>query len=354
MKYINILFIVFITIISCNNKQQTIIFDGKFPINKELKGTPLKKVKQLSPFRISIMDNLLMVNDWDENPRIHFYNKDTYEEVAKYGYIGKGPFDFNDPECSYSFYNVNDSKKFLIYELGSGLIYEISLDSILRASNNVLSLNENAILRKRFLPPNLVGSDHIKKIGNFLVGEAIPDKKIKYFKLDFENFNKINKYGTIYKSTFLDKVPPAYKQYIDRSYLSYSKHNKKYIASYFLLNRIQIMDNDFNLIKQINYGKEKIPNNINPFSNLNVNYFGFSFSGNYNFYVMYNGKNSKGLKERLEPREIHVFDYNGSPIAKYLLDNDILNFTVDEENDNLYIITNNEETPIFKYNLNDK
>jgi hypothetical protein len=51
------------------------------------------------------------------------------------------------------------------------------------------------------------------------------------------------------------------------------------------------------------------------------------------------------------PRDLHVYDYEGRPVKKYTLDENLISFHVDESTNKLYATADAGEDPVFVYDL---
>jgi hypothetical protein len=119
------------------------------------------------------------------------------------------------------------------------------------------------------------------------------------------------------------------------------------IYSYIYKNQIDIYHvDDLKLHKRIvgDYSKNSII--IGDFEN-NVNHYLSVLTGKKYFYALYNGKLASNEKDYA----IEVFDYDGTPVKKYLFDIAPILFEIDEENGYIYGYNANYEGYILKYKI---
>lgn len=345
MKYIPLLvFIVFFSNCKKDNESQTILELSNIE-SKKLKQEKLTGIDQLTPSSFCVFDSILMVSDYTQNPRLHFYKKKSMEKITSYGYIGKGPEEYNSPECNCQVFSRNGTKDkyIMIYEFGYGLIHEVNLSAILRKEKNVKT-------NKYYLNPEIYNADNLFFIDEQAFGEATDSKSVKYFKTDLNNTTQFEQLGSLNDDDFLKQLSVEDRVNFDRSFMKYSEDNKKFVAAYLRYNKIKILDSLLNEVHTIQIGKtEKGPETRDLSSLDNVFYFRMPYAGKRLFYVPYVGvKNS----ETTRPEGIFVFDYKGNFIIKYELETPILSFTVDEDENKIYVITGLDDNPFVTYDIN--
>jgi len=332
--------------LSCqtNDKSKTVFikstdFKKEYSLNYT---SSLDYIKQLNPSKLIVSDSLLIVQDWLENPRIHFYNKYTHNKIAEYGFIGDGPDEYKNPEFNGQFFTEDNSLFFLLYEFGYGLFYKID-------ANAVFDHKPTARKNKFFLNPEIRDADNLFLKANNIIGEAVFNNDIKYFNYSLDQ-NSFKKLGVNSESEFLMKVPTEDKKNIDRSLLHYSEKNDKMVAGYVLYNKIIIMNSEMVEIKTIIYGEnENTPNSISPGSRENIRYFDMPYAGDKYIYIAHFGK--KLTVENEYDKEILIFDYDGNAVAKLQLNTPLESFTVDEMERKLYVASGSEEQIFFIYDL---
>lgn len=346
-------FFIFLSIFllySCNetSKNIDVFFDGKFPNETYIESSVLKAIEQLNPLKICIFDNVLLVVDARQNPRFHFYDKNTLKKITDYVAVGNGPNEFSDPECNCQQFSIStySNRNILIYEYSLGLVYKVNLDSVLRGNKN------KAIIEKKFIPPQLVGSDNLFIVDNKIIGEAVSNKKYEYFSINLNDFKNFTQIKGPKRDKFFNSIKFNDRRNLERSFLSYG--GKYFINSYYFINKVQILNPKLSIRKNIYYGNsKKYPKFKDPFNPNNVVYFLPPVTTDNFFYLAYDGKSNKDREDskRIKPFEIHKFDYSGKPVHKFILDVPVFSFTVDEKHKIIYVITGLDDKPIVKFKI---
>lgn len=332
---------------SCTNTsvKEVFVLANDFPNTIELVDGEELNFHQLMPSSIDVIDSLVVVSDYKGSPRLNIYNRNGDFKVG-FGFIGRGPNEYLAPEWNgQSFFKGDDSNKFIyIYEFGYGLIHKLNLSAILRKEHN-----SNSKIKKYYLPPEVMNTDNVFFVNDTLYGEATSNSDVKYFKhklgsKTFMALGQFNNHDIIQGAKSIEK-----RVNLDRSFLGYSLHNSKFVSAYLRFNKVVIMDSNMNEELLIYYGNEKKhPTSDDIGSRNNIFYFRKPFAGKKHIYVPYVGV--KNL-DRTYSKELHVYDYNGNPIKRYLFDEIFTSFTVDEEKQKLYLITNSEDNQFLSYDL---
>lgn len=337
-----LLFLAFFSL-SCNKENnKNFITEDDFKEEIFLKSEPVKGIDQLMPALISIVDSMIVVTDYVENPRIHFYNKNSLEKIQKLGFIGEGPNEFSAPEWNGQILKDKDGSRFVyIYEFGYGIYHQIFLDDI---------FSDKISKKKEFyLPPEVMNALNVFFINDSLYGENTNSKDVKYFKTKIGDSQNFERLGKLNSEDILNRVPIEDRVNLDRSYTVKAKNNNLFVSGYLRFNKIVIQDQNFREIKVLIYGsKLKGPETADFTSRENVYYFRRPFGGKELFYVPYVGVANK---ETTAGTEIHVYDYSGNPLVKFLTDVPIIEITVDEEDSKIYIITGLDDNPIVSVNF---
>ncbi len=330
---------------SCTNSsiKEVFVLANDFPDTIELVDGEKLNFYQLMPFSIDIIDSLIVVADYKESPRLNIYNKNG-DFQGGFGFIGRGPNEYSAPEWNGQFFSKRgDSDKFIyIYEFGYGLIHELNFSTILRKKSDFK-------IKTYYLPPEVMNTDNIFFVNDTLYGEATSNLDVKYFKhklgsKTFVALGQFNDHDIIQGSKPIEK-----RVNLDRSFLSYSSGNSKFVSAYLRFNKIVIMDSDMNEELSIYYGnEEKFPTTDNIMSRNNIFYFRKPFAGKKYIYVPYVGVKNV---DRTYSKELHVYDYNGNSIRRYLFNEIFTSFTIDEEKQKLYLIINSENNQFLSYDL---
>lgn len=339
-KQITLLNTLFICImfLSCNKKESDIVTIDSFKETIDVSSEKIDSIKQLMPGKICFIDSLMIITDWEQNPRIHIYNKNNYRYLGNYGAIGRGPEEFNSPECI----GQNENKSgFYLTDYGTSKIYNIDLKDVLNKKK------PTSIVEIIDIPAKLFYSDYLFITGNEIRGD---DREIKseyrHFIYDRQK-KEINWKGDPnFNIDFLNKVKLEDRKNAATASLAYSIKNKKIISAFLLFNRIDIMNFNFEVEKQITYGdKELLPVSKVPYDSRNIHYFSEPLALENSFLVPYKGRVS-GNKNKLEKGEIQEYDYKGNPIRKYITEKPVESLFYDEESKKVYAILDDMERSV--------
>ena len=133
---------------------------------------------------------------------------------------------------------------------------------------------------------------------------------------------------------------------------STGKPDGKLFASFYAnFKRWRIFDYNGLLIRDISVAVPPFTTNISTDSDRYTFYDSYPFATDNYIYVFC--RNMKQGESRKDNTELQIWDWDGQPVAKYILDKYLTCFTVDEKEKNLYGVNNNEgdEDKIFKYYL---
>lgn len=340
MKTNNLFFILscFVLLVSCSSESSIQTYSiQSFPKTLEVSLQEIKQFKGMSPANILFKDSLLIVQDFSKNPRIYFFDRLNYKELASYGGIGRGPHEFLNPQLILS----SDSKNFIyINDFGTKNIYKVNLSKILSDNKTRESIS------KFTLPTKLHVSGSLYIDNNKIYGQNYETSTDSTYFI----FNKLStnyQYsGRILDNEYIDKMKAEDKKNANRNYVAYSKENNKIISGFLLFNIINIMDFDFNVEKQLVFGDEVLmPKDRDFFSEKNMHYYKSPICLKKSFFVLYNIGNSK-------KSEIHQFSYEGKTISRIILDKNYYNIYYDTKYKKLYAIDLEKDNSISSININ--
>jgi len=340
------LFIVLFTILlGCKQEDDKSIYYNfdNFSNTVKLKHKKAEGISQLSPSKLCVFDSIIMVVDYIQNPRLHFYKKNDLSKITEYGFIGEGPEEFNTVECNCQVFKDLETRdsQIMIYEFGYGIAYKVNLSGILRKDKN----NKK---EKFYLNPEIYNADNLFYFDDIVYGEATDNKKVKYFKTPLNDTNNFIPLGNINSDEALDRAESVMERSnLDRSFMAYSDDNQKFIAAYLRYNKIILLDKELNEDHVIYFGnKEIIPKTKDLYSKESAVYYEAPFAGKKGFFVPF-----IGVKNNITemPQEIHFFNYLGEPLIRYVLDMPIKSFTIDENSRKIYAITESENAPFVTF-----
>ncbi|MGE0089050.1 MAG: BF3164 family lipoprotein [Bacteroidales bacterium] len=345
-----LLLIIVISISSCKKKMEFSI--DLFGNTEEiLIGQEIQLTGEflLDPYFIEVIDSFLIAIDTDNSTILNIINLNNGEQLFRTLKRGKGPYEliFTTNLHKYSpknrhFYIGNE--KILLYNLDSLIVnYENYEPNIIfnKKSNefsglDVLYINDSLYLSStnfQFQKKYCL----LDKEGSLITASL--DYPEDDFSEDF-TFKSLAYQGRFVKHPILNKF-------------AFCMVN----TPYFEIGNIEndtikiIKDYYFN---RINYKPIELSNNFQSVVMDKSNAYGFLriVSTNEFIYLLYSGRNEEDFGDNIfQSPVILVFDWEGQPIKRYHLDNEINCFTVDETNSILYGISNKPKPMVFKYKI---
>ena len=320
-KLIYILFI-FLLQISCD-KTGTIEFTG-FPVTLTLKGEKITKEYFLNASEIHIISDSLGIFYSSTNDKnfINLINLENFDIISQCGIVGKGPGELINP--GYLFFNKIDNAIWISDGMKQK-IYKYPLDSIIERSNfkPKVSINykEYGVITHFEIKDNKLSlytgetgdyifyqiSDKTKKgIGNSLI--YVPDKKYENIILSWELFKR---------HPSKDLMAIAYAR----------------------VDKLLIINPTGEIIKKIK-GPDfiEIPDRYDVNSSI-ASYTTIRVDTNY-IYALYSGnegskKDDEGNLRREDPSQIFVFNWEGEPIKRVVLEYKTFSFDLDPKHNRI-------------------
>ncbi len=335
------LFVLIVFTISCKKEKH---ISSKELVSYEI----VKKIGQYNPGYISFMGDYLVVQDWEQNPRIHFYDRENVEHLFSFGQIGEGPGEFSSPEFLLT---SHFDGKLYVNDLGKAIVKVYEIDSLKNSNfNESLSFVLPAQL---FVSDNLFvdiqedkiyGENYDTGSDNDFFSYSIKDSTLIWYKND-EKF----------KQGLTGRVEKVHKKNMAKTFLSYDKPNNLIIASYLLYNRIDLMDFDFNVKQTIVFGDElKKPVSKIPFDMNNIiHYYGKPLILNNCFIIPYRGNYTVGNQWLTLNHKTYLqkYDFNGKLLAIYSIDKIINHISYDSKSNYYYAVIEDEEYSVIKFKM---
>ena len=292
------------------DESNSVVEISDFPIELKVKGTNVGPLSFFSnPTDIVFdQDHYLIVDD-KKKEIFHLFNK-KYELISSFGNIGEEPGSFsNKPQIINN--NFIENKKLLLYQFPSEII-----PIELKSTGDKYA--ESIISEKNKMTIKLPGIQYVANLeGNKYVGlGGMTEGKLSFFDLDSTK-------AMIYP--FVPNTTPGPKTSEDKMFMYNGRigvntvEGKIVIANHYF-NQLEIYDTKGQLLKEIRIGKLDSPFSKKPgerkfyFVNVDV-------TDKYIFAVYLGKKPSPGLDDLFMAKsEIHVFSWDGKPVAKLKLD----------------------------------
>jgi len=322
----------------CHREGDKLKYINEFPGEEHLTGRSIEDVELFSKGNVSLvsLDTFLIIQR-NEEPQFHVYNNITYDLLAKFGTKGVGPYEFVWPELlNQTYYDEsNDSPVICIYDYTRRKFTKLN---ILYAVNNQFDKASTEI--------SIPGYDQ------FLTYFFFRDSELMVATPETDSRFIIYKDSTkSYQSVPFIPSPdfPVSEELQPWVYRSASFVNKKLglmVSAPLLLGEIDFFDLDGNHISSSIFSpgedlKRAISNTGINLKNFDPKYhivqlhasdkyiFGLNLN-NYQSAIYENGT--------LSNQSILVFDWEGNPVKKFILDRQyfIRSFAVDWENSRFF------------------
>jgi hypothetical protein len=300
--------------------------------------------------KLIALDTLLIITSFNGDYFFHIYNINTFKLIKEFGKKGRGPDEFLAPRITMQRLDNNlDGSDLLIFDEGRKTISSINILYIL--------LNKEDGIKTRELPKQMVSISDIIFMNDSIAFYAPSGN---------ENLGRFSIYHfSTTERTFIPYLPDlGFKVHANNLYPIYAtssacvnESKKRFVAIPVLLGELDFFDFSGNYIKST------IIERVNEIKNAKYEKMIFQTPGvgyyitdlqsvNDKIYALFTTKKFPNLKNK-SISEIYVFDWDGNPIEKYVLDREINSFAYDSSN-NRFIgySTNNNEYPLFKYDLN--
>jgi len=309
-RFILLFMTIQIVLSSCSHNKEKVKFT-KF--NKEYmlsaKVTNINEVYKSG--LLCFYDTLMFITRTPSNNyQIHIYSKD-YKYIASTGRTGRGPGEITNP----FFATVNKTTGILYYlDMGKKKIHKFPIDSIIKNpaylsdESKAVSIPDKIPIILQFYPME----NNLFSCANYFSDSTI----ISFFNEKGQVVDSLS----IKKSSLLENTNSKNK-IVPRVTFLYKKHPTKelYVIAHKYSDILTIIDNSGNIIANI-----QGPDMINYSKNLlKANYksaYDYLECDNEYIYALYNGKNI--VNKEMIPnyaQTIHVFNWNGKPIARVAL-----------------------------------
>jgi len=333
--------IILLATISCtDNQQNEDLFKGK---DKKLFSTPLvtDSVYMRYPFRIKKLDSDLIISDLHGSD---FYcYRFSYPQLQLkqiFAARGHGPHEFLDVE-NIRFNNAGD-----IVALDANRSMITTFDISKTTNTKQINLDKRLLRTLDFdiindsllIVPDYTGDNRFSLINNqgFIVN--------RLFKIPVKTKTKSSSSTVVSQAwrSFLDYNP-------ENGILAMVTQLGHVVEIYNMNNRsiVKIVYGSYGEPEFIDKGGYAVPNGIMGYSDVQV--------GQNKIYALFWGRTFKDIRNNAEITEggnmLEVYDLQGNPLCRYILDKYITGFCVDEKQNTLLALDINSNQYIVKYKL---
>lgn len=339
----NIIFILllFLFLTSCDikNNRNTFIVKG-FPINIELNSTTIDiPINILAPSAITILEDKLLIFDNVKDSLFKVFNLPAIDYLYSYGNLGRGPDEFIFVNFHYIKAINNELelvdngrlKRLMINQYGFTTKKVITLPRLENPINSPQRINDSI-----YVADNIFTSDESEHL---LINVNM--KKI------------IGKFGR-YPNDDLNIKDNVQKYQIYKKFNISSPAGNHFAVFYKYFNRIKIYNSSGDLQKSINLEDCKIQKFSIEHRERNTIYFYTDpFATEKYFYALrinIPGIEYKKNFDTFRP-ELLIWDWDGNPTARCILDRPITSFTISEKYREIYGVNSMTESKVYKFDL---
>ena len=326
-------------------KDETLKLKGKDPFVDviDLKGEQIivdDLIFKPSEIEMVIKDSFMVMQSRTQDGMFALLSLPDLQYIKSFGLIGNGPDEFMFPHlCK----NTDPNILATVIESTNGKIYDILTNGMMKP--NIINI-----------PKAKTGHNYASEYPGLMTDTLL------YFAANSSTGKSVftiggtdNIQANEIQNLALDPKRKGWANYIGDFAINKEQTRMVYAYKYFKL--VRFFDLEHNTVRTINFERDEFDESTQyKIDGLDANvthYWGISANKKY-VYMLYSGRtpyqvvndNNKGNYY------IHVekYDWNGQPIAKYKLDRWGY-FTVDEENNFLYLVSTNDDSSFFKYKL---
>lgn len=320
--------------------QQTYNFNlDDFPKHITLNGEKIKTTTLTSPMNIYLIDNYLFIQNSIGEYNYEIIDISTGKRLKQFGRNGRGPGEFIS---AWSLQYLKNEKQLYIYDIVTRKITVLSDSALINNENKVFIKYINIDPRVYVLTPVLINQD-------YFFCTLFGDKGRHMFcKLNprGELLDKIGSFPDIKRN-----YPTAVASNVFTSFIATNILKNKIVLTYYIWDRIEIYNKEFNKLVTINGPNYKFPDiSINGetvgFTSDNPRCYQSPNAGDDYFMVLYSGKS---VKDPIIYPMILCFNYEGKAIAAYNLNPAMNSITVDWKKHLIYGINNEMEPSLYKF-----
>lgn len=325
---------------SCNGNKTSSISD-LFTVSETLRNSGECNINEdsLAVIEGIVCDaNNLIVYDFHSGSCYTLFDNASGEYITRFGTIGLGPTDIPSPSLGYL-----SRECFSVFNDQPRIIMQYNLDS-LRSH----SINSSVSCLAKYDIPDAQFSRIITINDSLFIGAGVYESRYQY--VLFDKHNRVLSYGIdIYNSS--DETFNVYTKFLSNQGV-FVMHPHKNQFAYSLnfssnMDFFQVENNKIHLIKSLRLGNPSYRSVVesNMFSadltkETIIGYLDISATSNY-VYALYSGQ--KAYEDGRKSNVVLVFDWEGNPVKKYILDTEAYYITVDELRDRLFAAVKNAD-----------
>ena len=303
-----------------------------------------------NPFIIKSIDNIVYAIDEMNDPMIHLFEQGTYKgQVIK---KGQGPNEMVSPfELSPSF----DGKNIWIYDNSTQRWLEFSGEAI--AANTKAVVTDKIEFTRNNNTPFAPATPFWITSSQFICTNPW-NHEDRFYIIDRTTMERKGVKNP--NITFTDQLPASILSILFDAKMTVKPDRSKVALAGNYLDAIEIFNTNGEILNTIKGPEEGFNFAFDHAKSLEINilltnadtkkaYVNICSTNQY-IYALYSGKRKGGESNYNLGNCIYVFDWDGKPIKKYLLDQDLIHFDINEKEQRLYAVSKPENYIIY-YNL---
>lgn len=328
--------------------EQLRFFEG-FPEVIELQGTPvITGDEKYNPLLIGLKDKLLVICDVDNAPHFHVYQMPEFTYLGNFGQQGRGPSEFQNP-LFWGQFEKSERVKMWIYDVNS---LSLSLVDVLAALHDASYKAETSFVLpneayEAFIVLKMAGKNFIGS-GAFFQGEFLKfDSEKKHIQWIAQNTHYNKGFRQLIETNTDFSNLLTLKQGITKIKPDQSRFAKALVYAPI----IDVYKPDGNLEFTIIRKEFELPVlDDREIENTRAWYENIFLTDSFIYALNRNCTVGQYSFDECNDVEIHVFNWNGEPVALLRLNEGIglaAPFVVDETNKKIYTVHPHDENHLF-------
>ena len=353
--YLTLLLVLFFGCNKTTDKSKIVIIDN-FKCNTFVKGEQILKDNFDSNFSISSVDSLLLLKQQGKDIHYTIYNSKDLKYLGSLGVRGEGPNEWNVVFHNKQFEIDDNGIKLWFSRQRKGFLSQVNISKVIENKSPYPVVEKNLKINTNLFPfSHIIYLNSDKVIGNsgYYDVERVRLKsynpKTRITEQRTELFPKI-------KNSNILPSPALYNLYFGQL----QKHPSKdlFINAMRIFNRIDIFDEDLNLIKSIvsgdnwkddYYDAAKIDVTTDYMADKVQGYGNLSVTENF-ILALETGKKRNALTNDVEESYVRVFDLEGKSLCRLSFHQDLFSIDLNEKSGFLYA-TDIQNEKVLQFNL---
>lgn len=321
-----------------------------FQINRNLNGNKLNLKKLTYPRYVVALDDYIVIAESKADTMFHILTSNDFQYVKSIGKYGVGPLEV---EGSSRLFKSSKKNSFWSNYVNSKTKSEYSIDSIsILANRQIKPVNQEMYLASQIA---------FSSENSFLSTRNNGDDKYVEFSFDGEILSTYERWSDMLNIT---NYPINVISSLFQGKLAGNKSYSHFAYACLDADIVEILDKKSNTVTSIRGPIYHLPEFEVDFSagypmcQLNLRTIRYSYLDvnvtDSKVYALFSGHTYKEVdveKKAGLKNQIFVFDFEGKPIANYMLDYPIISFSIDEKRNRIIAITDDEDPNVVVYRL---